>query len=411
MNTIIGETISFGKELSEFRTKYDLSQNECADILGISKNYVSAIERGRSASAALIEKFNQIRTNFAKLPDEWVKCKDVFDVKPSQGILNTNVNYSTRVEFIMQLHPEKPSYTSVKNGYYTIDDDFSELFVPIVDLSAYEKYRIKEDEDVYRFFDSNVLWQLIMDNTLVITKVQFELNRIHVHVAPLSIPIHRSNFRIVLRKLEREESVLAEDLIRSRYSEWNKKKTWDWDMSKDRSLTKQVANGLKTGIFNGYAFILETLLPSGISSKCISYADVKMRIDGFAELGAIATDISFVGNKLAKTLIWLLRLKHFNNPFWVGTSLNNNSMLLTLAQQSVSDKKHFVPYKFMDSTGRSSHQVRERTGEGDAEISVYLACHSLSYLLYENLMESTKEATNGNKKRSNKNDFEERFWK
>lgn len=154
---------------------------------------------------------------------------------------------------------------------------------------------------------------------------------------------YKINADYVLRRLEKADYIRASDFLRAHLDEFRPKASW-----RNRSLSEMVLNGLETEVWTGYIY-------ENKSRNLVSYIDVKIRSDGFCEIGAQLTEKPERGKHFATALINYIRLKYAYARLYTGTFEENTPMRTTLKATGF-EECYFVDY----ANGKRTNRIQER---------------------------------------------------
>ena len=117
------EYTRFGEELRVIRTRRHQTQQEMADVLGVSKGFLSRVESGKKA-----------------IPENWIDIlTDCYHLKPyHRQILEDAAALSkTRIQIILREVPNYKRILAIKFEKYfdQIDEDTAEKIISIIEES------------------------------------------------------------------------------------------------------------------------------------------------------------------------------------------------------------------------------------------------------------------------------------
>ena len=223
------------------------------------------------------------------------------------------------------------------------------------------RYRKKRE-----YYDYNLLTQTILRENLILTNVTCGANVIEVHYQRFE------DSRYQLRRLKgKKDAEKARDFIREHESEFQRKRSW-----RGRKLSDMAWDGLITNKWNAYGYFD----PQG---KLIAYLDVKIRIDGSAELGILLVDTACRQMGLASSLMIFYEIMFAPCRIFGGTYETNKKMRNTFLATG------FVQIWYYNSeTKERVPMLKERINEDypdDPEMdgnSVYFCAESLITRLF-----------------------------
>ena len=117
------EYTKFGEELKVLRTRRHQNQQEMADVLGVTKGFLSKVESGKKA-----------------IPGEWIDILcDHYHLKPyPRQILEDAAALSkTRIQIILRQVPNYKRILAIKFEKYfdQIDEEIAEKIISLIDKS------------------------------------------------------------------------------------------------------------------------------------------------------------------------------------------------------------------------------------------------------------------------------------
>ena len=113
----------FGEELRVLRTRRHQNQQEMADVLGVTKGFLSKVESGKKA-----------------IPGEWIDILcDHYHLKPypRQILEDVAALSKTRIQIILRQVPNYKRILAIKFEKYfdQIDEDTAEKIISLIDKS------------------------------------------------------------------------------------------------------------------------------------------------------------------------------------------------------------------------------------------------------------------------------------
>lgn len=260
---------------------------------------------------------------------------------------------------------EVPSTYRKGDPYRLVSGDDGSTVVKWVFIDN-RRYRKKRE-----YYDYNLLTQTILRENLILTSVECGANVIEVHYQRFE------DSRYQLRRLKgKKDAEEAREFIREHESEFQRKRSW-----RGRKLSDMAWDGLITNKWNAYGYFD----PQG---KLIAYLDVKIRIDGSAELGILLVDTACRQMGLASSLMFFYEIMFAPCRIFGGTYETNKKMRNTFLATG------FVQIWYYNSkTKERVPMLKERINEDypdDPEMdgnSVYFCAESLLTRLFRTTRE------------------------